>query len=317
MEKFSSGRPEPPEPEEGGRHSDPAGRPDRPTLPPPRPGETEAFAGLLGLIRRLRAPDGCAWDREQTLRTMTPYIVEEAYEVIDAIERDDSAQLREELGDLIFLLFFCAELGREKDRFTIDDLLDHHLQKMVARHPHVFGDRARLGSEAAAQQWEELKQEEGRGGRSVVDGRLSVLPALTAAYRVQEKAAAVGFDWEDVQGVLDKIEEEIAELRTELNAPVGNDEPRSEACRRELGDLFFALVNLARTLRIDPEAALRGTTSRFMRRFRVIEERLAESGKRPSQVGLVELDRLWEEAKARESDPDSPPAGQASKTRPA
>lgn len=288
-------------------------------LPPIHPEEGDAFAALLGLVRRLRAPNGCPWDREQTLRTMTPYIIEEAYEVMDAIERDDSAGLRDELGDLIFLLLFCAEVGREEGRFAIDELLDHHLRKMIGRHPHVFGEASRLGAGAAAQQWEELKQDEGGGERrSVVDGRLPALPALTAAYRVQEKAAAVGFDWEDLRGVLDKIEEEVAELRAEIDrassstaAPAPDDRRRAE-----LGDLLFALVNLARRLRIDPESALRATTARFMRRFRYIEERLAAAGTRPSQSSLAEMDRLWEEAKAREeaeaseaADPDRPRGG--------
>jgi len=283
-----------------------AGLPDlpaRPPLPPLLPGESEAFAGLLGLIRRLRGPDGCPWDREQSLRTMTPYILEEAYEVIDSIERSDSALLREELGDLIFLLFFCAEIGREEARFTIDELLERHLRKMIGRHPHVFGPTGRLKPGEAAKQWEELKQEEGAAWRSVVDGRVNSLPALTAAYRIQEKAAAVGFDWENVNGVLDKIEEEIAELRHELSAEPSGSGPRSasDTQRHELGDLLFTLVNLARTLRVDPEGALRGSTARFVRRFRYVEERLAQAGTRPSQVGLAELDRLWEEAKARES----------------
>jgi MazG family protein len=234
---------------------------------------------------------------------MTPYIIEEAYEVIDAIERDDSKALQEELGDLIFLLFFCAELGREEVRFTIDQLLDGNLRKMIARHPHVFGGAGRLKTDAAAQQWEEIKQQERGGGGSLVDGRLPHLPALTAAYRIQEKTAAVGFDWEEVGGILDKIEEEVGELRIEVKTAGRAGQP-SAAMRAELGDLLFALVNLARFWRIDPESALRGTTARFMRRFRMIEERLAEIGKRPAEVGLAELDRLWEEAKVRESTPD-------------
>jgi MazG family protein len=233
---------------------------------------------------------------------MTPYIVEEAYEVIDAIERNDSAHLREELGDLVFLLFFCAEIGREENRFRIDEVLLGHVRKMIARHPHVFLNRGEMGAGRAAQQWEELKQEEGGGGRSVVDGRLPSLPALTAAYRVQEKAAAVGFDWEDVAGALDKLEEEIVELRAALGSRGG---PAGPAQREEVGDLLFSIVNVARRLRIDPEATLRATTAKFMRRFRYIEDRLAESGIKPSQSTLAEMDRLWEEAKTREATEDS------------
>lgn len=281
--------------------------PPLPELPAPDPEEHAAFAALLGLVRRLRAPDGCPWDKDQTLHTMTPYIVEEAYEVIDAIERSDSAHLREELGDLVFLLFFCAEIGREEGRFRIEEVLLGHVRKMIARHPHVFLNRGQLGAGKAAQQWEELKQEEGGGQRSVVDGRLPSLPALTGAYRVQEKAAAVGFDWEDVAGALDKIEEEIAELRAALGNAAA---PPGQAEREEVGDLLFSIVNVARWLRIDPEAALRGTTAKFMRRFRYIEERLAAAGTKPSASTLAEMDRLWEEAKAREA------AGEAAPARP-
>ena len=292
----------------------PAAAPDPPPLPElpaPDPEEHAAFAALLGLVRRLRAPDGCPWDRDQTLHTMTPYIVEEAYEVIDAIERNDSPHLGEELGDLLFLLFFCAEIGREEGRFRIEEVLLGHVRKMIARHPHVFLNQSSLGAGKAAQQWEEIKQEEGGRRRSVVDGRLPSLPALTAAYRVQEKAAAVGFDWEEVAGALDKIEEEIAELRAALalggrgrQATAPSAAPGA-AEREEIGDLLFSIVNVARRLRIDPEAALRGTTAKFMRRFRYVEERLAAAGTRPSESTLAEMDRLWEEAKAGESRGDS------------
>jgi ATP diphosphatase len=179
---------------------------------------------------------------------------------------------------------------------------------MIGRHPHVFGPAGRLGAGAAAQQWEELKQAEGGGDRrSVVDGRLPALPALTAAYRVQEKAAAVGFDWEDLRGVLDKIDQEVAELREEMDRAAPDAPAAGDPRRAELGDLLFAMVNLARRLRIDPESALRATTARFMRRFRYIEERLAETGTRPSQTSLAEMDRLWE-ARPQERSPE-PAAG--------
>jgi MazG family protein len=285
-----------------------------PPLPPVAPEEALAFAGLLGLVRRLRAPGGCPWDREQTLRTLTPYILEEAYEVIDAIERDDSRGLREELGDLVFLLFFCAEIGREAGRFAIDELLLDHVRKMIGRHPHVFADRSAIGAAGAARQWEELKQDEQPGAagdrRSVVAGRLPALPALTAAFRVQEKAAAVGFDWPAPDGALAKLAEEIQELRQALAA---NDAERAAAspgadasdsasrAREELGDVLFAVVNVARRWRIDPEAALRSATAKFMRRFQYIEARLEAQGLRPADTDLAAMDRLWEEAKSREA----------------
>jgi MazG family protein len=306
----------------------PSQQPDLPPLPPIRPEEQEAFAAILGLVRRLRAPDGCPWDREQTLRTMTPYIIEESYEVIDAIERNDAPGLCEEIGDLVFLLLFCAEIGGEESWFSIDELLEQHVQKMVARHPHVFGDKGRLESGAAAQQWEEIKQaehkgtDEGRGGdkdnekkqRSVLDGRVPSLPALTAAFRIQEKAAAVGFDWKETIGALDKLEEEIAELKTAIaeagkrtdsdGGTAGAKEAADPAVqqREEIGDLLFSVVNVARRLRVDPESALRGAVAKFIRRFRHIEERLASAGTRPSQAGLEEMDRLWEEAKTLEGE---------------
>jgi MazG family protein len=291
-----------------------------PRLPPITPAERDAFATLLGLVRRLRAPDGCPWDRDQTLHTMTPYILEEAYEVIDAIDRKDASHLSEELGDLVFLLFFCAEIGREQSWFSIEGLLEHHVRKMVARHPHVFGEAGKLESGAAAKQWEEIKQSEGEGGRSVVDGRVPALPALTAAFRIQEKAAAVGFDWPETIGAVDKLEEEIAEfkkavaLATTGGSPAmgrarnGDSTGPTEAQREELGDLLFSLVNVSRKLRIDPEAALRGTVAKFIRRFRYIEARLAADGSRPSEASLADMDRLWEEAKAREA-ADRPQAG--------
>jgi MazG family protein len=295
-------------------------------LPAASPAEARAFARLLGLIRRLRGPQGCAWDRQQTLRTMTPYLIEETYEVVDAIERDADPDLREEIGDLIFLLFFCLEMAREEGRFAVEAALDDHIRKMIARHPHVFGDPSGLSAGGAAKQWEEIKQQEKRERRSVLDGRLPSLPALTAAYRVQEKAAAVGFDWQRVQQVLDKVEEEIAELRGVLAAtppadadaslapPSGQAAAASDHGRRlraELGDLLFALVNVARFLAIDPEAALRATTARFTRRFRHIEERLAAGGRRPTEATLAEMDALWEEAKALEAndgEPEHPPS---------
>jgi MazG family protein len=292
--------------------------------------EAGAFARLIGLIRRLRGPQGCPWDREQTLRTMTPYIIEETYEVIDAIERDDDADLREEIGDLVFLLVFCLDIAREDGRFTLDASFDAHVRKMIVRHPHVFANSDIHGSGQAATQWEEIKQREKSERSSVLDGRLASLPALTGAYRVQEKVAAVGFDWQRVEEVLDKVAEEIGEVREALAArrqaspgapgvePAGAEAGGGEAdapsgaaqvardddqLRAEIGDLLFTLVNLARFLAVDPEAALRGTTARFMTRFRHIERRLAEAGRRPTDATLDEMDELWEEAKRLERGP--------------
>jgi MazG family protein len=282
-------------------------RNDAPRIPDDLPAATDeealAFAQLLGLIRRLRAPDGCPWDREQTLGSMTPYLIEETYEVIDAIERGDDTDLREELGDLVFLLVFCMEIAREEGRFAPASALEHHVRKMIARHPHVFARTRQLDSGGAARQWEEIKQREKSGRRSVLDGRLPALPALTGAYRVQEKASAVGFDWQQVGEVLDKVEEEIAELRAELDRcdPGVPASPDTARVREELGDVLFALVNVARFLAVDPEAALRGTIRRFIERFRHIEARLDAVGRTPAEATLTEMDALWEEAKRRAS----------------
>jgi len=240
---------------------------------------------------------------------MTPYLVEEAYEVIDAIERDDGAAIGEELGDLAFLVLCCIEMGREGGRFGVDQAFLGHVRKMIGRHPHVFGNLHPMGAGDAARQWEEMKQDEqaqGNERRSVVGGRLPSLPALTAAYRVQEKAAAVGFDWAEVAGALDKLEEEIRELRSAIAAA---DADAGAARREEIGDLLFALVNVSRRLRIDPEAALRAATGKFIRRFQYIEERLAAQGTRPAAATLAEMDRLWEAAKAEETRTPDPGGG--------
>ncbi|MFQ5381785.1 MAG: YabN family protein, partial [Dehalococcoidia bacterium] len=237
-------------------------------------------------------------------------------------------------------LFFCLEIARESGRFRIEEALEDHLRKMVRRHPHVFGEVGRLRSADAARQWEELKQSEKQseasGPRSVLAGRLPGLPALTAAFRVQEKVSAVGFDWPALDGVLDKVEEELGELRAAL-APAGappqprtrsssdGDAPAAatEAQRAELGDLLFSLVNVARFLTIDPEAALRGTTVRFSERFRYIEQRLAARGRTPTDASLAEMDALWDEAKhalhgaggaARPRDGDPPPESRVDPT---
>jgi len=284
----------------------PEAPPPLPALPAPSPAEHAAFAALLGLVRRLRAPDGCPWDREQTLHTMTPYIVEEAYEVIDAIERSDAPHLGEELGDLLFLLFFCAEIGREEGRIRIEEVLLGHVRKMIARHPHVFLNQSALGAGKAAQQWEEIKQEEGGGRRSVVDGRLPSLPGLTAAYRVQEKAAAVGFDWPDAAAVLPKIEEEVRELQEAMSI-AGVATTRAERVREELGDLLFSVVNLSRALGLDAEAALRDATRKFCARFNRMAEKAAREKTPLHEMDLESMEALWVAAKEEERDEERGP----------
>ena len=257
---------------------------------------------LLEIMTRLRDPrDGCPWDVEQTFGTIAPYTIEEAYEVADAIERDDMVDLREELGDLLFQVVFHARMAEERGNFDIDQVAGSVVEKMVRRHPHVFGTEVVESADAMTVRWEEQKaQERARkatetGRReSVLDGVIGGLPALTRAVKLQKRAARVGFDWADAAEILDKIEEEIGELRAELAT---GDMDRMED---ELGDLLFALVNLARRRDIDPESALRGTNAKFERRFRRIETLLEQQGRTPENATLAEMEAMWQQAKKEE-----------------
>jgi MazG family protein len=253
--------------------------------------EQKAFAEIIGVCRRLRGPDGCPWDREQTLESMTPYITEEAIESGQAIASGDDDHIAEELGDLTFLALFCLELLAEKGRVDLAESLERSARKLIRRHPHVYGQTKLHDGGAAYRQWQEIKHGE-QGGRSLLGGEPRGLPALVAAYRVQEKAAAVGFDWPAAGGALAKVHEEMGEVERAM-AP--DTDP---AVAREIGDLLFAVVNLARHLRVDPERELRATVHRFRERFHHIERRLAERDRKPSQATLEEMDALWEEAKA-------------------
>lgn len=254
--------------------------------------ERDAFARLLGVCRRLRGPDGCPWDREQTLESMTPYLTEEAAESVEAIGNADRDHAAEELGDLAFLVLFCLELTRERWGLGLAEAFDRASDKLIRRHPHVYGDARIEGGEAAYRQWQEIKQAEKKDrGASLLGEQPKALPALVAAYRLQEKAAAVGFDWPTADGALAKVREELEEV---AHASGGDTTP---ALARELGDLLFAVVNLARKLGVDPERELRATMHRFRERFLHIERRLAEQGRTPTQSTLEEMDELWEEAK--------------------
>jgi ATP diphosphatase len=262
--------------------------------------DTDPMTRLLGVMARLRDPaGGCPWDLEQSFRTIAPYTVEEAYEVADAIEREDYASLREELGDLLFQVVFYAQMGRERGMFDFADIARDVSEKMIRRHPHVF---AGAKIETAADQtraWEEHKAAERAVALkepSALDGVPLALPALTRAEKLQKRAARVGFDWPEAAEVLDKIEEEIAELRAELRH---GQEP-GKRTEDEAGDLFFALVNLARHLGHDPEQALRGTNAKFERRFRFIEQALAKEGRGPQDATLDEMEALWVAAKKAE-----------------
>jgi len=267
------------------------------TRPAP-PAELRPIDRLLAIMARLRDPrDGCPWDLEQTFATIAPYTVEEAYEVADAIERGDLAELRDELGDLLLQVVFHARMAEEKGAFDFEDVARAINDKMIRRHPHVFDGHA-YGSLAEQKEgWEALKaaerNEKGRAA-SLLDDVPVGLPALTRAVKLSSRAAGVGFVWPSAKEVLDKLHEEVAELEAEVAA--GD----VEKARQEMGDVLFVVANLARALDVDPEDALRATNAKFVRRFRYIERRLAERGTSPEASDLAEMDALWNEAKAAE-----------------
>jgi tetrapyrrole methylase family protein/MazG family protein/ATP diphosphatase len=253
---------------------------------------------LLAIMARLRDPaDGCPWDLEQTFATVAPYTVEEAYEVADAIERGDLTDLRDELGDLLLQVVFHARMAEERGAFAFDDVVRAINDKMIRRHPHVFADETYASLAHQKQGWETLKAAERYGkGRaaSLLDDVPVGLPALTRAVKLSSRAATVGFVWPTVHEVVAKLDEEVDELKAEIAA--GD----LEKARQEMGDVLFVVANLARTLEVDPEDALRFTNAKFARRFQYIEARLAERGLTPDQSDLEEMDALWDEAKAAE-----------------
>ena len=248
---------------------------------------------LVGLMQRLLAPDGCPWDREQTLATLLPYLVEETYEVVDALAAGSVADHREELGDLLLQVIFQAELRQGEGAFGIDDVIDGIVRKLVRRHPHVFGEVHARNAEEALASWAKLKAVEKakKGKKGALDGIPRSAPALVRAMRAGEKAGAVGFDWPDATGVRDKVNEELAEFD---DACASRDRA---AMSRELGDLLFSIVNLARKLDLDAEHSLRETTDRFGRRFAYMEDRLEAEGRSIKSASPEEQNELWEAAK--------------------
>ena len=272
--------------------------PTKPVIPPApdRSRFAAAAAELLDLVRHLSGPDGCPWDREQTSRTLSPYIVEEAHEVTDAIAAHDPRSATEELGDLLFLVTFLAVRLEQEGGGPPDSVASGTIAKMIARHPHVFGERGGIDSQGVLRQWEEGKRRE-TGHESLLGRSPAGLPALLRAYRIQEKAASVGFDWENVQGVLAKLREETEEVEEAI------DESRDADVAEEIGDLLFAVVNLARFVKVDPEARLRAATEKFRKRFDRVVAMLRAEGRSPEEAGLPELDRLWEAAKREEAGP--------------
>jgi tetrapyrrole methylase family protein/MazG family protein len=246
---------------------------------------------MLEVIEALRAPDGCPWDREQTPRTLRPYLLEETYELLEAIDRDDSDDMSEELGDVLLQVFMHHAIAQEQGRFTIADVAHHATAKMINRHPHVFGDVEAATAEQVLANWEGLKSREvGKRGRvSALEGAPKTLPALAWALSLQKRAARVGFDWPADAGVLEKVAEEAAELAAESTR---------ERQEEELGDLLFTLVNLARRLKVNPEDALRQSSQRFYSRFEAMEQAARAAGRDVRDMSPEELDTLWREAKS-------------------
>ncbi len=253
---------------------------------------------LIEIMRRLRDPEnGCPWDIEQDFSTIAPYTIEEAYEVADAIEREAWDELKGELGDLLFQSVFHAQMASERGLFTFDEVADTMSDKMVARHPHVFGDESREKSaEQQTRDWETVKAAEraGKAQTGTLDGVALGLPALLRAVKLQTRAARVGFDWPDISQVVDKIVEEAGELAE------ARDKLSQTEIEEEFGDMLFVIANLARHLNIEPEAALRATNAKFVRRFEAVETKLAALGKRPEDSDLAEMDALWDAVKADE-----------------
>jgi ATP diphosphatase len=258
--------------------------------------ETRGLSALKALVARLRAPDGCPWDREQGIGDLRAYLLEEAHEVAAAIDSGDLGELEGELGDLLFQVVFVAALAEEAGAFDLDKVMTRIHAKMVARHPHVFGGEELADAQAVREAWERRKLREKERAGSLLDGVTASLPALVAAFRLTQKAAGIGFDWIDAQAVLAKLDEELAEVRAEL----ASAQPDHEQVRAEIGDLLFTVANLARKLEIDPEAALAQSNLKFRRRFAEVERGLAANGVELGSASLEQMDALWDEAKRRE-----------------
>jgi nucleoside triphosphate diphosphatase len=247
-------------------------------------------------VAQLRAPDGCPWDREQTHESLLPALIEEAYEVAGAVRAKDEANFREELGDLLLLVVMHAEIARESERFNIDDVIREVSEKLVRRHPHVFGESDARDSGAVLKQWEAIKREEKKDDSHYLASLPGALPALMRAQKAQSKAARVNFDWTELKDVVAKVEEELAEVKVAMAAQ------DRQAVEEEIGDLLFAVVNLARKSKLDAESSLQKATDKFVARFNRLEDRLRAEGKKLGEVDLAELDRIWNEIKAENAE---------------
>jgi MazG family protein len=264
----------------------------------------EEFTELVELISRLRAPGGCPWDREQTHESLKPMMLEEAYEAVEAIDEGNDEELKGELGDLLLQVVFHSQIATEENRFTIAEVIERISSKMIRRHPHVFGEDTAQTAGEVLRNWEAIKaaELEAKGKRadegSMLDSVSTKLPAVMEAFQMTTKVSRVDFDWPDVASVLEKLDEEVEELKQ----AVGDEQPAHKEIAGEVGDLLFVAVNVARLLGIDPESALKSSNRKFRRRFRYIEERLREQGRKPADSDHVEMDALWDEAKLEEKD---------------
>ena len=258
----------------------------------PNPNLSEEFLRLVKIVQTLRGSHGCEWDRAQTHQSLIPYLLEEAYEVIESIDEGNPEKLKEELGDLLLHIVFQASLAEDQQKFQLQDSIRNISDKLVRRHPHVFGDVTVKNVAEIKQNWEEIKLKEGR--KSLMDGLPKTLPALLQAQRVQLRASEVGFDWDEIGDVWAKVHEEIDELKEAVESE------NHEAIRDEFGDLLFSLVNLSRFLNVNTEESLRHTIKKFVRRFRSVEEQLQQRGKSFRESNLSEMDSLWDNCKAAE-----------------
>ena len=270
-------------------------------LQPSAPHAEEKFRELLDLVARLRSPEGCPWDRSQKKEDIGRYLIEEAYEVLEALDGASPEELREELGDLLFQILFLARIAEESGEYDMAAVLGEINEKMIRRHPHVFGDAQVANVDAVRANWEQIKKEvehKGKGEPRLTDGLPRTLSTLARTQRITARASAVGFDWGNAAEVLKKVDEELAEFRVALEA--GNQ----AAMKEEAGDLLFTLVNLCRFAGADAEAALRASLGKFTKRFAYIEQALAKRGKTPAEATLAEMDGLWDEAKNKKNDGD-------------
>ena len=252
--------------------------------------QASRFNRLCEIVAKLRAPSGCPWDREQTHESLLPQLIEEAYEVAGAVRTKDDANFREELGDLLLLIVMHAEIARETGRFDIDNVIDDVTEKLIRRHPHVFGKSNARDSGAVLKQWESIKRAE-KTGKHYLDGLPAALPALMRAQKAQSKAARINFDWTELRDVIAKVEEEVAEAKSAISSQ------DRQAIKDESGDLLFAVVNLARKCKLDAEDALQSATDKFVARFNQLEDELKLRGKKLGDVELAELDAIWNEIK--------------------